>query len=244
MVDTKQPVVVITGAAKRIGKAIAEQFHQAQYHVIVHYHQSEAAAANLVQRFNEQRPDSASLVAGDLSSTATYQRIADHIAQQFGRLDVLINNASNFYPTQFGDCSADHFNDLMAINAQAPLLLSQQLTPLLSESNGVIINLVDIHADKPYRDHATYCMAKAALKSLTKSLALELAPNIRVNGVSPGAILWPEQMSPAEQQNRLAQLPLQQHGCPKDVADAVFFLASARYITGQIVAVDGGASLV
>ncbi|GGA70432.1 pteridine reductase [Neiella marina] len=239
-----QPVVVITGAAKRIGKAIALLFHQQQYHVVIHYNRAETDAFALVHSLNQQRANSASLIGGDLSLPDTYQQLADFVSNKLGRLDVLVNNASNFYPTTVGQCDLNNFHDLMAINAQAPLLLSQQLVPLLNQSQGSIVNLIDIHATKPYRNHAVYCMAKAALASLTKSLALELAPNIRVNGIAPGAILWPQTMTPEQQQQRVKEIPLQQLGAPNDIANAVMFLTTANYITGQILAVDGGASLV
>lgn len=241
---TTSPVALITGSAKRLGRAMIERLHRLGYHVIIHYHNSEHEAQSFAESLNQQRPDSAWLVQGDLTDNNSLLRIASEAEQAFGRLDVLINNASAFYPTRIGSASFDDWDQLMGSNAKAPFFLSQALAPVLSKQNGCIINMVDIHAERPLLEHPIYCMAKAALLMLTKSLARELAPTIRVNGIAPGAILWPSNdIAETDKQMILQQIPLETLGTPDDIADTALFLIESGYVNGQIIAVDGGRSL-
>ncbi|MFD1217238.1 pteridine reductase [Microbulbifer celer] len=235
---------LITGAAARLGRAIAEELHR-DHRVIVHYRHSRDAAQSLVDRFNRERPDSAAALHSDLSSAADCRRLAEAARDRFGEISTLINNASAFYPTPIGGADESDWDTLVGSNLKAPFFLSQALAPALSEQRGCIVNMVDIHAERPMPQHTVYSAAKAGLAMVTKSLARELAPAVRVNGVAPGAILWPEQES--EGYNReeiLARIPLQRSGAPSDIARTVRFLVSdAPYITGQIIAVDGGRNL-
>jgi len=244
-------VALVTGSAKRLGREIILTLHQAGFRVIVHCRHSTAEAVKLCQQLNQQRPASACWLSADLTDEHALSKFAAKVPDCFGRLDVLVNNASSFYPTPVGTATLAQWEDLFGSNAKAPFFLTQALMPRLSEQKGCVINLVDIHADKPLAQHPVYCMAKAALVMMTKSLARELAPTIRVNGIAPGAILWPEQqpttaMPTLTEQDKagiLAQIPLGQLGQPTDIAQTVLFLATSPYITGQILAVDGGRSL-
>ncbi|MCC5852618.1 MAG: pteridine reductase [Alkalimonas sp.] len=238
------PVALVTGSAKRLGRALIERLHQQQYRVIIHYQHSAEEAQALAAKLNQQRPDSAALVQGDLSCNQSLMQVATDAQQAFNRLDVLVNNASAFYPTPVGQASFEHWEQLMGSNAKAPFFLSQALAPMLSQQQGCIINMVDIHAERPLLEHPIYCMAKAALLMLTKSLARELAPTIRVNGIAPGAILWPSpDIAEADKQMILQQIPLETLGTPDDIADTALFLIQSGYVNGQIIAVDGGRSL-
>lgn len=238
------PVVLITGSAKRLGCAMLRRLHHQGYRVIIHCHRSIDDAQQLAGDFNQQRAHSAAVIAGDLTQNDTLQRLATEALQCFGRLDVLINNASAFYPTAIGQASFDDWEQLMGSNAKAPFFLSQALAPALSQQNGCIINMVDIHAERPLQEHPIYCMAKSALLMLTKSLARELAPTIRVNGIAPGAILWPSNdIAEADKTMILRQIPLERLGTPDDIADTACFLIQSSYINGQVIAVDGGRSL-
>lgn len=240
----KNKVVFITGSAKRLGANSARYLHQLGFDVVLHYHHSQQAAQALCDELNGLRPDSAKLLQADLCDVGELHNLADNAASMFGRLDVLINNASAFYPTPIGSISLDDWHSLVGSNMQAPLFLSQACSKHLTLNQGVIINMVDIHAKRPLKDHTLYCMAKAALVTMTQSLAQELAPTIRVNGVAPGAILWPESALPeAEKSAILSQIPMGKIGSPDDIAGAIAFLISAPYITGQILAVDGGRSI-
>lgn len=253
MTLTDAPAALITGAARRLGRATARQLHQAGYRLVLHYRSSSASAVALADELNQQRPDSVALIQADLNDHAAVLTLAQRAVAEFGRLDLLVNNASSFYPTPMGDVSESQWLDLFASNAKAPFFLSQALMPALQAQKGCIINMVDIHADKPLAEHPVYCMAKAALVMMTRSLARELAPTIRVNAVAPGAILWPEAspvdqvvhhtLSEQDKSGILAQIPLGVLGQPEDIARTVLFLATSPYITGQIVAVDGGRSL-
>lgn len=238
-------VALITGAAQRIGAVICQHLHDAGYRVIVHYRQSAQAAQTLCQQLNVKRRDSARSLQADLLDTAAIEQLAANALQEWGRLDVLVNNASSFYPTPVGTATSQHWDDLVGSNMKAPFFLAQAVAPALSAHNGCIVNIVDIYARHPLRAHPVYCAAKAGLAMLTQALALELAPQVRVNGVAPGAILWPAtEPDEAQKQVVIDAIPLKRSGHPLDIAKTVLFLArDADYITGHIIAVDGGRSL-
>ncbi len=236
---------LVTGAAKRIGAVIATTLHDAGANVAIHYFHSAADADELAAGFNARRANSAFTVSADVREVDALQAMAERVIARAGRLDVLVNNASNFYPTPIGSITDEQWHDLIDSNLKAPLFLSQAVLPALRESRGVIVNIVDVHAQRPLRDHPVYGPAKAGLAMLTRSLAKDLGPDIRVNGVSPGAILWPEEgMSDKLRAGILRQTALKRAGEPEDIASAVLFLIrDAPYITGQIIAVDGGRSV-
>jgi len=253
-VSTSQPsggesptydVALITGSAQRIGAAIATALHQRGYRVIIHYRSSAAAAQQLAADLNAVRADSARCINGNLQSQLEAQTLATAALSQWGHIDVLINNASSFYPTPLGSATEADWDALIGSNMKGPFFLAQALAPMLTRRAGCIVNIVDIFAEQALKDHPLYCMAKAGLAMMTKSLARELAPRVRVNGVAPGAILWPEPAPNAEQkQHMLDKIPLQTLGSTTDIAATVTFLvADAPYISGQILAVDGGRSL-
>jgi pteridine reductase len=236
---------LVTGAAKRIGAEIAGTLHEAGASVAIHYFSSAEPAEALVAALNEHRPGSALALGADLRETAALERLVREMTDATGRLDILVNNASTFYPTPLGSITEDQWHDLIDSNLKAPLFLSQAALPHLKASRGVIINIVDVHAQRPLRDHTVYGPAKAGLAMLTRSLAKDLGPEIRVNGVSPGAILWPEDGLPENiRQSIIRQVALKRPGEPRDIAATVLFLVrDAPYITGQIIAVDGGRSV-
>lgn len=236
---------LVTGAAKRIGAAIVTALHDAGANVALHYFRSSQDAETLAGTLNAKRPGSATVIGADLRRTADLGRMVDELIRRSGRLDVLINNASSFYPTALGTVTEEQWNDLVDSNLKAPLFLSQAALPHLRAAHGVIINIVDIHAQRPLRNHPVYGAAKAGLAMLTRSLAKDLGPEIRVNGVAPGAILWPEAGVPERvRRNIIRQTALQRTGEPADIASAVLFLVrDAPYVTGQILAVDGGRSV-
>ena len=238
-------VALVTGAARRIGAAIVTRLHENGARVAIHYRGSADEALALALRLNDVRPDSAATFQSDLLKTERLPGLVAEVADWGGRLDYLVNNASTFYPTPVGDITESEWVDLMGSNLKAPLFLSQAAAPKLRKTGGVIINLVDIHSQRPLRNHPVYGPAKAGLAMLTKALAKDLAPHIRVNGVSPGAILWPEDgMNDAVQQTILRQVPLERAGDPDDIAGCVLYLVrDATYVTGQIIAVDGGRSI-
>lgn len=238
-------VVLVTGAARRIGAAIARTLHHAGARVAVHYRSSAADADALVATLNAARPDSAAGFRADLLETTGPDALVEQVLAWAGRLDALVNNASSFYPTPLGQIDEAAWNDLLGTNLKAPLFLAQAAAPWLQETRGSIVNIVDIHARRPLRAHAVYGAAKAGLAMLTRALAKDLAPGVRVNGVSPGAILWPENgMSDDVRQNILGQIPLGRAGEPADIAGCVLYLVrDARYVTGEIIAVDGGRSI-
>jgi len=238
-------VVLVTGAARRIGAAIATTLHQNGANVAVHYRDSSTDADVLVDRLNGERPDSAARFQADLNDTEALTTLVDKVVGWHGALDILVNNASSFYPTPPGEITEAHWDDLIGSNLKAPLFLSQAALPALREAKGVIINLIDVHAQRPLRNHTVYGLAKAGLAMLTRSLAKDLAPDVRVNGVSPGAILWPGNgMNDTTKDTILQQIPLQRPGDPEDIAGCVLYLVrDATYITGQIIAVDGGRSI-
>jgi pteridine reductase len=236
---------LITGAAKRIGACIAETLHDAGANIVVHYRGSADAAARLAEQLNDSRADSAMMIGADLLDTAALPAMVDSIVAQTGRLDVLVNNASSFYATPVGSITEENWSDLIGTNLKAPLFLSQAAHPFLKERQGMIVNIVDIHATRPLRHHTVYGPAKAGLAMLTRTLARDLAPDVRVNGVSPGAILWPEEGMPDRVKDSvLQQIPMQRAGEPRDIADCILYLVrDSRYVTGQIIAVDGGRSI-
>jgi pteridine reductase len=238
-------VALVTGAARRIGATIARTLHAQGADVAIHYRGSADEALALAGDLNTARPDSAAAFAADLTDLASLDSLVDAVAAWRERLDILINNASSFYATPVGNITEQQWDDLVGTNLKAPLFLSQALLPALREAGGVIINIVDVHSQRPLRDHAVYGPAKAGLAMLTRSLAKDLAPEVRVNGVSPGAILWPEDgMNDDTKKAILEQIPLGRPGEPEDIAGAVLYLASeASYVTGQIIAIDGGRSI-
>jgi pteridine reductase len=240
----QDPAVLVTGAARRIGAAIARALHAAGARVVVHCHRSRVEAEELAAALNALRAGSCVVVEGDLLDVPGLARIVDEAAGAFGRLDALVNNASSFYATPFGSITERQWDDLMGSNLRAPLFLAQAAAPRLREAKGAIVNLVDIHSERPLEDFVVYSIAKAGLAGLTRSLALELGPEVRVNGVSPGAIVWPDggaHFDAAERERILAQTPLARIGSPEDIAGAVkYLLFDAPFVTGQILAVDGG----
>ena len=242
--NNQSPVVLITGAARRIGAVIARIFHSNGYQVVIHYNNSAAAADKLCEELNAQRDNSALLVQADLNDMAGLQKIAD-LVSSIGRLDVLINNASSFYPKPLENCDDQQWNDLMNSNLKGPFFIAQKLAPLLIESQGSMVNISDMHARQALQSHPIYTIAKAGNIAMTKSLSKELGPNVRVNSVAPGAILWPEHESDDEvkQNSVLSKVPMGRLGTEQDIAQTVYFLAvEATYMTGQTLAVDGGSS--
>jgi pteridine reductase len=237
--------VFVTGGAKRLGAAMARRLHAAGASVVVHYHRSREAADQLVAELDAVRAGSTLAVRGDLSDVDCLPALVARAVERFGRIDVLINNASTFYPTPVGTITVAQFDDLIGTNLRAPLFLSQAAAPALRETRGLIINMVDIHARRPLRAHPVYSAAKAGLVMLTKSLARELGPEVRVNGIAPGPVLWPERdLDESLKAEIVAKTALKRSGSPQDIARTALFLATeAPYITGQVIAVDGGRSL-
>ena len=236
---------IVTGAARRIGAAIARRLHASGANVLLHYRGSATEATNLEAELNAVRAKSASKVKADLLAPIAPRSLISAAVERFGRLDLLVNNASTFYPTAVGAIEAGHWEELMGSNLRAPLFLSQEAAPHLKKNAGSIVNVADIHAERPLKGYVVYSVAKAGLVALTRSLALELAPEIRVNGVAPGAIAWPEdgQFAPAERERIVATTPLSRLGSPEEIARAVHYLATAPFVTGQILSVDGGRSV-
>ena len=236
---------LVTGGARRVGAAIARRLHAAGAAVLIHYRDSETDAARLASELNAARPKSAAKVKAELLAPVAPRALVSAALETFGRLDLVVNNASSFFPVAVGAMEPSHWEELIGSNLRAPLFLAQQAAAELAKHDGSIINIVDIHAERPLKGYALYSIAKAGLAAMTRSLALELAPRVRVNGVAPGAIVWPEdgQFPDLERARILATTPLARIGSPEDVARAVHFLACAPYVTGQIVAVDGGRSI-
>ena len=236
-------VALVTGAARRIGAAIARRLHADGHDLALHYRHSQAEMLALQAELESVRPGSTLALQADL---AAFDRLPELVARtlgKFGRLDLLVNNASSFYPTPIGTTTPAQWDDLFASNARAPFFLAQAAAPHLKATRGAIVNLVDIHGDQPLAGHAVYGMAKAALRMLTKGLALDLAPEVRVNAIAPGAILWPDSGKSAEAQAALlSRVPMGRIGTPDDIAAAVAWLAGADagYVTGQVLRVDGG----
>ncbi|PSJ17990.1 pteridine reductase [Nitrosomonas supralitoralis] len=240
-------VILVTGGAKRVGAAICRRLHAQGARLIVHYRSSFDEAKILHDELNQKRADSVALVQADLLDIAYLSELVRKAVDRFGQLDVLINNASSFFPTLLPQCTLEDWNDLIGSNLQAPLFLTQAIAPYLKEQLGCVVNIVDIHAERPLKNYVIYNAAKGGLLALTKSLAVEMAPEVRVNGVSPGPILWPqdgEWADEAARQHIIAGTLLKRCGEPEDIAKTVqFLIADAPYITGQIIAVDGGRSL-
>lgn len=240
------PVALVTGAARRIGSEISKALHEAGYHVLLHYRNSADEAAQLAQTLNDSRPNSAICLRADLNNAEQVKQLAQQALAQWNRIDLLVNNASSFYPTPLSSASEDQWDDLMGSNLKAPFFLAQGLASTLAKNSGCIINIADIHGHKPMPNHTIYSIAKAGNIMLTKSLALELAPAVRVNGIAPGAMLWPEDAQGHMQvkPEALNPIPLQALGGAHSIARAVLFLAEKdSYITGHILTVDGGKSL-
>lgn len=238
-------VVLVTGGARRVGAEIARVLHGVGCSVAVHYRSSDAAANDLVAGMNRVRPGSAAAFSADLLDVEALPGLVGRVVGHFGRLDGLVNNASSFYPTPLGQVTAAQWADLLGTNLQAPLFLSQAAAPHLRAAGGAIVNIVDIHAERPLAGYPVYSAAKAGLQGLTRALAIELAPEVRVNGVAPGPIQWPEdgQFALEEREAIVRHVLLKREGSPADIAGAVrYLLLDAPYVTGQILAVDGGRS--
>jgi pteridine reductase len=237
--------VLITGAARRVGATIARRLHDAGANLVVHYRNSAKDAEALAAELNKTRADSTAIFQADLLDIARLHDLPAFAVGRFGALDVLINNASTFYATPVGEITEQAWDDLVGSNLKAPLFLSQAAAPALRKSSGLILNIVDIHALRPLRHYTVYCAAKAGLHMLTRSLAKELGPEIRVNGISPGPVLWPEQEADSTSRAKIIERTiLKRMGTPEDIArTALFFAASAPFITGQVLAVDGGRSV-
>jgi pteridine reductase len=237
--------VLVTGAARRIGAAMARGFHAHGADICIHCHQSIDEAEQLRDELNRRRAKSATLVSADLLDVTALPGIVAAAASAFGRLDVLINNASTFYPTPLGTVSPEQWDDLMGTNLRAPFFLAQAAAPQLRATKGAIVNMIDIHAQRPLPGHPVYSAAKAGLAMLTRALARELGPDVRVNGIAPGPIMWPEAGMDAQLQKEIvAKTLLKRSGSPEDVVRAaLFFVKDAPYVTGQILAVDGGRSV-
>lgn len=235
---------LVTGAAKRVGAAIAEALHAEGMNLVLHYNKSEAEALTLARRLNDKRRDSVVTAQADLLNVPGMESLIK-AALQWDGLDLLVNNASSFYKTPVGQTTEDEWDDLMGSNLKAPFFLSQAAAPHLRKSHGSIVNMLDIHAKRPLREHTVYCAAKAGLAMLTLSLARELGPEVRVNGIAPGPVLWPDKgLDAATKKSILEATALKRKGSPEDVAGAVVYLVrDAEYVTGQILAIDGGRSI-
>jgi len=241
----ERPVALITGAGKRVGAIIARTLHAAGYDLALHYRHSAAEAELLAASLERVRGNSTFTVQAELAELDGLPVMVQRVVDRFGRLDALVNNASAFYPTPVGTATPAQWNELFASNAQAPFFIAQAATPALREARGAIVNMVDIYAERPLANHPLYCMAKAALEAMTRALALDLGPDVRVNGVAPGAVMWPSDGKPYDdQQAMLVRTPLRRAGTPEDVAGAVLWLLrDAPFVTGQIIRVDGGRTL-
>jgi pteridine reductase len=239
------PVVLITGAARRIGAAVVRRLHAEGFDIALHYHRSTGEAEALAAELNAVRADSMLTLSADLADDARLATMVAEAARWHGRLDALVNNASSFHATPVGSIDGAAWDGLFASNARAPLFLSQAAAPHLAAQQGAIVNMVDIYAERPLREHTVYGMAKAALVAMTQSLAIELAPQVRVNAIAPGAILWPENGKDyTERDAMIAATPLKRCGEPEDIASTVLWLLrDAKFVTGQVIRVDGGRSL-
>ena len=236
-------VVLITGGAKRVGAAICRRLHAAGSSLMLHYRRSAGEARLLQAELNHVRADSVALIQADLLDLNKLPAIVDQTLGTFGRLDALVNNASSFFPTPIGDITPQAWDDLIGTNLRAPLFLAQAAAPALRKSQGAIVNIADIHAERPLKNFVVYSVAKAGLVAVTRSLARELAPEVRVNAIAPGPILWPDDSSFDElsRQRIVSHTPLKREGAPDDIAKAVYYLiAEATYVTGDTISVDGG----
>jgi pteridine reductase len=233
-------VALVTGGAKRIGRGISEFLHQQGLFVAIHCHTATDEAQTLVNALNIKRENSCMMVQADLKNLNDYPKIINAVVEKWGRLDILINNASAFYATPFKTAALEDFDDLFTINLKAPFFLIQAASTALQKYSGCVINITDIHAQKPLKFYSLYCMTKASLKMLTETLSRELAPKIRVNAVAPGSILWPQNLNTEQKTRILEKVPLKRQGKPIDIAKTVWFLIESDYITGQTIMVDGG----
>jgi len=245
--NPENKVVLITGGAKRVGAAICRELHANGANLMIHYKSSVAEARALQAELNLQRPNSAAIIQGDLLNIAIAPSLVHETIQHFGKLDVLINNASTYYPTELGNINEENWHDLIGSNLKAPMFLAQATAAELRKSAGCIVNITDMHIERPKKGYIVYSVAKAGLVTLTKSLAHELSPEVRVNAVAPGPVQWPEnnpQFDEVYRQRVISQTLLKRIGDPTDIAKATKFLVyDAPYITGQVLAVDGGRSL-
>lgn len=233
---------LVTGGAHRIGAQICRTLHDNNFNVIIHYKNSASAAQDLATKLNKKRKNSASIIQADLSNIKSIEKLCSAI----NSLDVLINNASVFYPTPISEINKDSYQQIMNTNLMAPLFLSTTLADKMSDNNGCIVNIVDIHSQRPLKNYTIYNISKAAIAMMTKTLAKELAPKLRVCGVSPGSILWPENSAEIDQNKKnkmLNKIALKKQGSSEDIAQTVLFLINSNYITGQIISVDGGRTL-
>ncbi len=237
------PVAFLTGAAVRVGAVVARHLHQAGYNLVIHYRHSQLQAQALQKELQAERANSVVLVQGDLLQIAQLPALAAQASAAWGRVDLLLNNASTFYPTPVAQVTEAQWEDLLGSNLKAPFFLAQALAPCLQATQGCIINIADIYTERPLPRYPAYSIAKAGLVMLTKTLARELAPAVRVNAIAPGAILWPEGVGPDYEEALLKRIPLRRCGDPTDIAGAVLYLAQAPYVTGQVLAVDGGRSI-
>jgi len=240
-----EPVVLITGGARRVGSVVARYLHAQGFRIALHYRNSAKEARHLQTELQEKREASVLLLQADLLAVNKLTHMVQTVIDVWGRLDVLINNASSFYPTTMGTVTEHDWEDLLGSNLKAPFFLSQAAAPHLAKQQGCIINLTDIHADRPLKNHPVYSIAKAGLVTATKALARELGPQVRVNAIAPGAIMWPEaDMDDLAKQRIISSTALKRHGDPLDIARTAWFLINdAKYITGQVIAVDGGRTL-
>lgn len=238
-------VVLITGAAHRIGATIAHTLHAEGMNIVVHYRHSREAAQKLQAELNDKREESCVLIQADLHETKKITEMVREATKAWGRIDAVVNNASSFYPTPVGTIDEKIWDDLIGSNLKAPLFLCQAAAKQLKQNHGCIVNIVDIHADRPLKQHPVYSIAKAGLVMLTKSMARELGPEVRANAVAPGAILWPEdEMDDLTKQRIISATALKRQGNPQDIADAVrFLIKDANYMSGQVLTVDGGRTL-
>ena len=235
--------VLITGGAKRVGAAICRRLHTAGANLMLHYRRSAGEARLLQVELNHLRPGSVALIQADLLDIAKLPSLVEQTLASFGRLDGLVNNASSFFPTPVGDITLEHWNDLVGTNLKSPLFLSQAAAPALKKAQGAIVNITDIHAERPLRNYVVYSVAKAGLSGLTRALARDLAPEVRVNAVAPGPVLWPDDdaFDELSRQRIISHTPLKREGAPDDIAKAVYYLmAEATYVTGETLNVDGG----
>lgn len=240
-------VALITGASRRIGAEIALQLHEKGMNIVLHYNSSELAATSLCEKLNNIREHSASAISAELGSEDSSKVLVERAAHIWGRLDVVVNNASRFYRTIMGEATSYAWDDLMNSNLKGPFFLAQAAAPFLAKNKGSIVNITDIHSERPMRDYSIYCISKAGLAMMTKALAKELAPDVRVNAVAPGCIVWPEgenSLSDGDKQKIIDRTPLRCGGMPADIAKAVlFFIRDADFVTGQVLMIDGGRSL-
>ena len=235
--------MLVTGGGKRLGAAVCRRLHAAGANLMLHYRASAGEARLLQAELNHLRADSVALIQADLLDHSKLPSLVEQTVNRFGQLDALVNNASSFFPTPVGEITAADWEDLIGTNLRAPLFLSQAAAPVLKKTQGAIVNITDIHAERPLKNFVVYSVAKAGLVGLTRSLARELAPDVRVNAVAPGPILWPddETFDEVSRQRIISHTPLRREGTPEDIAKAVhFLLADASYVTGETLNVDGG----